>query len=115
VTSFPSTNGYYYYRVRFLIREISGIGSAIIQRVVVTSADGVDDTGPWCWGDTPIGVSAGKVLDVFQTDAGVKILGDYCAPYVRSRSESFRVNLRVTFTDDLGNEGAVETDFAVEK
>ena len=90
---FPFTDGYYYYRVRFLLRERSGNSNAIIQRVVVTSGDEVNDNGPWCWGDVPIRVPAGNALDVFQTDAGVKVLGDSCAPYVRSRSESFRVSI----------------------
>ena len=105
--------GSYWYRATFLLRETSGNSSATIQRVVVTAAGSTNDNGPSCWGDTPIRVPPGRTLDVFKTDAGLKVLGDYCAPYISSPVVPFQFHLIVTFRDDGGHEGSVETSATV--
>jgi hypothetical protein len=103
------------YRVRFLLRETSGNSGATIQRVVVTSADETNDNGPWCWGDAPIRIQPGSTLDVFQTEAGVKVLGDYCAPYAHASGESIPLSVLVTFRDDGGREESVRTSAIIAK
>jgi hypothetical protein len=113
VLRFPPINGYWYYRATFVLRETSGNGGATIQRVVVTGPDDINDNGPWCWGDSPIRVQPGRTLDVFHTEAGVNVLGDYCAPYVRAKAQSFPFNLHVTFKDDDAHQGIVEARYVV--
>jgi len=109
-TKFPPTDGYFYYYVRFLVRETSGNTAATIENVVVNSPDHSLDTGRWCWGDyVSTSVMPGGTLDVFYSDAGAQLIGDYCAPATRARSESFPLTVILTFRDEGGNEGTVET------
>ena len=113
VLRFPQSDGYLYYRATIVLRETSGNSGATIQRVVVTGPDEINDNGPWCWGDTPIRVEPGRSLDVFHTEAGVKVLGDYCAPYVRAKVQSFPFDLQVTVKDYDAREGIVEARHVV--
>jgi hypothetical protein len=94
------TSGLIQYRVKFFLRETSGAGTAWIQRIVVSSPAVTDDTGSWCWGDTPMLVPPSGTLDVNDETLG------YCAPIVRAAEEPFQFELLVTFTDD---EGKVES------
>jgi hypothetical protein len=115
VSKFPPSDGFNYYWVRFLLRETGGQGGAMIERVQITAPDSNDDTGPWCWGDSPLWVPPGGTLNVFHDDTGIRVLGDYCAPAIRARSQSFQLDVRVTFRDRTGGEGVTETTARVEQ
>ena len=101
-------DGTSWYRVKFFVRETSGRSAAVIRRIVVTSPDAVDDTGPWCWGDSPIIVASGGTLDVFTPETVQILLGDYCAPGAIAHSGSFPLTVSITFTDATGGERVVE-------
>lgn len=102
-----------WYRVKFFVRETSGQGAAVIRRIVVTSPDDVDDTGPWCWGDGPIVIAPGGILDM-STPATVDVLlGAYCAPVAVAHSDSFQLSVSITFADATGDERVVEASTTI--
>jgi hypothetical protein len=108
-------DGTFWYRVKFLIRETSGHSSALIQRIVVTSPDAVNDNDPWCWGDVPIVVPAGGVLDLIDPEHVKKMLGDYCAPATIALPASFQLDVSITFLDESEREGTVEATTTIHR
>jgi hypothetical protein len=96
------------YDVRFALRETSGKSGATIQNVLVGDLKGGgDNTGPGCWRDS-LRVPPGGTLDVFYTDAGQRSLG-YCAPWTSGDTPTPQVMVTVTFVDDDGRIGTVDT------
>jgi hypothetical protein len=101
----PDAEGYMNYRVRFLLRETTGLGGVTVQNVWPVSPDGVDEGysyGPTCFQRT-LRVPPGGTLDVFDSDAGLSSLG--CQPYTWGRMVANHLDLVVTFRDDDGREG----------
>lgn len=109
ITLYPQTQGdKYAYEPRFQLREASGNSGATVTNIaVVASNGGSDNTGPSCWRET-LRVPPGGVLDAFFTDAGAAWLG-YCAPWSGGNSATPDLRVVVTFTDDEGHPGTVES------
>ena len=101
-------DGMFDYEPRFRLREVQGVSGATIQNVFVGDAPGSgDNTGPGCWRD-PLRVPPGGSLDTFYTDAGWKWLG-YCGPFSGGKSETPKLLVVVSFSDDHGVAGEVRT------
>ena len=106
---YPQTQGDKFgYEPRFQLREASGNSGATIQNVAIVAANGgSDNTGPSCWQDT-LRVAPGAVLDTFYSDAGARWLS-YCAPWSGGNSETPDLRVVVTFSDDEGHVGSVQS------
>ena len=106
---YPQTQGDKFgYEPRFQLREASGNSGATIQNVAIVAPNGgSDNTGPSCWQDT-LRVAPGAVLDTFYTDAGARWLS-YCAPWSGGNSETPDLRVVVTFSDDEGHVGSVQS------
>ena len=104
----PQTQGQFGYEPRFLLREASGNSGATIQNIAVVAPNGnTDNAGPLCWRET-IRVPPEEVLDTFFTDAGANYLS-YCAPGSGGHSATPDLLVVVTFIDDEGHSGAVQS------
>jgi hypothetical protein len=105
----PQTQGDKFgYEPRFQLREASGYSGATIQNVAVVAPNGgSDNTGPSCWRDT-LRVPPGGVLDTFFSDAGASWLS-YCAVWSGGNSETPDLLVVVTFIDDEGHVGSVQS------
>src|ERR1044071_3698807 len=106
---YPQTQGDKFgYEPRFQLREANGVSGATIQNVAVVAPNGgSDNTGPSCWRDT-LRVPPSGVLDTFYSDAGARWLS-YCAPWSGGSSEMPSLKVIVTFTDDDGQIGSVQS------
>lgn len=94
--AYPLGSGFGY-EVRFLLRETTGRGSAIVEEVAVAGPNGTDLTGPGCWHDD-LRVPAGGTLDTFYTDAGSSWLG-YCGPGSGGSTPTPSLTIKVTLND----------------
>lgn len=101
-----ATWNYYWYDVRFLIRETGGRAGAQIEMVSLAPGMSRDLTPVGCWTVLPY-VPAGGTFDVFYTDEGIKWLG-YCAPGISSKTPLESVRVIVGFEDNDNREGTVE-------
>jgi hypothetical protein len=106
---YPQTQGEKFgYEPRFQLREANGVSGATIQNVAVVAPNGgSDNTGPSCWRDT-LRVPPKGVLDTFYSDAGARWLS-YCAPGSGGSSETPTLQVIVTFSDDDGHIGSVQS------
>jgi hypothetical protein len=108
VTNRPLADGYFYYSVRFLLRETSGKAGAIIENVWPVSPDGPDEGysyGPVCFGKV-VRVEAGSTLDVFLTDQGVQSL--QCVPQTWAKKKVPELELIVTYKSEDGRSGTAK-------
>jgi hypothetical protein len=101
------------YNEKFVLTETSGKSGATVQKIESSTDKGdteITDVG--CWRNT-IRVEPGGSLDVFEV--GRDSIGDlsYCAPFAASRTETSRVSIVVTFTDDDGRSGIVQATATV--
>jgi hypothetical protein len=97
--------GTLYFIEKFTLTETQGTGGATIQDIWSSVAGGESfGTGPQCW-RTPIRVAPGSTTGAF--DAGWDDLA-YCAPFAVGRVPA-TVTINVSFTDDDGRYGFVET------
>ena len=98
--------GTFYLNEKFTLTETGGTSGATIQDIWSSVAGGESNgTGPQCW-RTPIRVAPGSTTDAF--DAGWDGLVWYCAPFAFGRVPS-TVTISVSFVDDDGRYGSVET------
>jgi hypothetical protein len=99
------------------LRETSGASSAWIQRIVVQTPVGTDESSS-CWGDAPrlMRVPPGGTLEV-NDETFTNLFGSACrAPIVRAAEEPFQFQLLVTFTDgQLESESTVGASLTVKK
>jgi len=106
----PPTQGdkFFGYEPRFQLREASGYSGATIQNIALVAPNGgSDNTGPGCWRET-LRVPPGEVIDTFFSDTGASWLG-YCAPWSGGNSEKPDLLVVVTFIDDEGHVGSVQS------
>jgi hypothetical protein len=101
--------GTFYLNETFTLTETGGTSGATIQQIWSTVAGGESfETAAECW-RTPIRVAPGSTTDAF--DAGWNDLS-YCAPFAVGRVPA-TVLIRVSYTDDAGRWGSVETSTVV--
>ena len=97
--------GTFYFITKFGLTETGGTSGATIKDIWVSLAGGDSSgTGDSCW-RTPIRVAPGATTDAF--DAGWDELS-YCAPFAVGRVPA-TVTIDVSFVDDDGRYGSVET------
>lgn len=100
---------FYFYDVRFQLRETSGASGAIIRNVFYGDLSGSGyNVEPGCWRHD-LRVQPGRTIDTFYTDEGVEVLADhYCWPGTSSPTPLAHLQVVVSFTDDDGRPGRVE-------
>jgi hypothetical protein len=106
VIEYPPTrsNRNYSYLVTFWLTEVTGLSSATIQGITVSTTGEIQETGQGCWREV-IRVEPGATLDYFER--ALQSLS-YCAPGVGSQSRAVYVAIEVTYADDDGRMGTVD-------